>query len=133
MKSGLLCVIVSLPLIVGREVVRKVNLNVSVKEVVTVTTYHAVPGQTDSTPFVTASGYKINQLNPEEDKIIAISRDLKEKFKFGDSVLITNIGKYDGVYYVQDVMNKRFRKKIDILINRKDKGNKFLNVLITKL
>lgn len=133
MKSGLLCVIVSLPLIVGREVVKEVNLNVRVKEVVTVTTYHAVPGQTDSTPFVTASGYRINQRNPEEDKIIAISRDLKDRFKFGDSVLVTNTGKYDGVYYVQDVMNKRFTKKIDILINRKDKGNKFLNVLITKL
>lgn len=139
MKFAGLLLVMSLPLVSGTvgssEVVRYDNslAEDSIKEVVTVTTYHAVPGQTDSTPFVTASGYKINRRNPETDKIIAISRDLKEKFKFGDSVLITNIGKYDGVYYIQDVMNKRFRKKIDILINRKDRGNKFLNVLITKL
>ena len=139
MKFAGLLLVMSLPLVsstmASSEVVKYDNslAEDSIKEVVTVTTYHAVPGQTDSTPFVTASGYRINKRNPETDKIIAISRDLKDRFKFGDSVLVTNTGKYDGVYYVQDVMNKRFTKKIDILINRKDRGNKFLNVLITKL
>ena len=105
-----------------------------VSEVVTMTTYHAKAGQTDSTPFVTASGYKINEKHPERDRIIAISRDLKKTFKFGDSVLVTNAGKgYDGVYYIHDVMNKRFRKKIDILISSKDSGTKLRNVIIKKL
>ena len=138
MKIAGLLLVMSLPLVVGTvgsgEVVVDDSLAMdSIEEIVTVTTYHAVPGQTDSTPFITASGYKINQRNPEDDKIIAISRDLKDRFKFGDSVLISNTGKYDGVYYVHDVMNKRFRKKIDILINSKDSGDKFYNVLITKL
>ena len=105
-----------------------------VSEVVTMTTYHAKAGQTDSTPFVTASGYKINAKHPERDRIIAISRDLKKNFKFGDSVLVTNAGKgYDGVYYIHDVMNKRFRKKIDILISSKARGTKPRNVIIKKL
>lgn len=136
--AGLLSIIVSLPLITGtvgsREVVVDDSLAMdSIEETVTLTTYHAVAGQTDSTPFITASGYKINESNPENDKIIAISRDLKDRFKFGDSVLISNTGKYDGVYYVHDVMNKRFTKKIDILINSKDSGDKLYNVLMKKL
>jgi 3D (Asp-Asp-Asp) domain-containing protein len=65
--------------------------------------------------------------------VIAISRDLKKKFKFSDSVLISNAGKYDGVYVVEDVMNKRFTNKIDILVNPKDSGTKIYNVKIKKL
>jgi 3D (Asp-Asp-Asp) domain-containing protein len=139
MKIAGLLLVMSLPLVsstmASSEVVKYDNslAEDSIKEVVTVTTYHAVPGQTDNTPFVTASGYKINKRNPEDDKIIAISRDLKDRFKFGDSVLVTNTGKYDGVYYIHDVMNKRFTKKIDILISNKDSGDKFYNVIITKL
>lgn len=139
--AGLLCIVMSLPLVSGSmsmggsEVVVDNSLaeKDSISEVVTLTTYHAKAGQTDSTPFVTASGYKINRRNPEDDKIIAISRDLKDRFKFGDSVLISNTGKYDGVYYVHDVMNKRFTKKIDILINSRDSGDKLHNVVIKKL
>ena len=134
--AGLLLVV--LPLVSGSmggsEVVVNSNLaEDSISEVVTLTTYHAKVGQTDGTPFVTASGYKINKRNPENDKIIAISRDLKDRFKFGDSVLISNTGKYDGVYYIHDVMNKRFTKKIDILINSKDSGDKLHNVVMKKL
>lgn len=140
MKVAGLLLVVSLPLVSGSmgssEVVNDSNLaedSISISEVVTLTTYHAKVGQTDSTPFVTASGYKINKRNPENDKIIAISRDLKDRFKFGDSVLISNTGKYDGVYYIHDVMNKRFTKRIDILINSKDSGDKLHNVVMKKL
>lgn len=138
MKFAGLLLVVCLPLVSGNmgdsEIVDDSNLaGDSISEVVTLTTYHAKIGQTDSTPFVTASGYKINKRNPENDKIIAISRDLKDRFKFGDSVLISNTGKYDGVYYIHDVMNKRFTKKIDILINSKDSGDKLHNVVMKKL
>ena len=133
--AGLL--LVALPLVSGSmggsEVVVNNLAEDSISEVVTLTTYHAKVGQTDSSPFVTASGFKINKRNPENDKIIAISRDLKDRFKFGDSVLISNTGKYDGVYYIHDVMNKRFTKKIDILINSKDSGDKLHNVVMKKL
>ena len=42
---------------------------------VVATIYHAVKGQTDSTPFITASNSRINQRNPAEHRWIAVSRD----------------------------------------------------------
>jgi len=101
--------------------------------IVTMTTYSISRGQTDSNPLETASGYILSKKNPKKHRVIAISRDLKKKFKFSDSVLISNAGKYDGVYVVEDVMNKRFTNKIDILVNPKDSGTKIYNVKIKKL
>ena len=48
-----------------------------ISELVTATIYHAVPGQTDDTPFVTASNSKINPENPQGHRWIAVSRDLE--------------------------------------------------------
>ena len=94
-------------------------------DIVTVTTYTPSVEECDSTPLVTASGFKINPRNPKKHRIIAVSRDLKKKYKFGKKVRITGIGKYSGTYTVRDVMNKRYKKRIDILIGKKDKQNKF--------
>ena len=49
-------------------------------EIVTLTTYRASEAETDSTPDITASGFKIT--NPKKHRIIAVSRDLKKKYKF---------------------------------------------------
>lgn len=100
---------------------------------VTLTTYTVDPSQTDSTPLITASGFKLDNLNPRRHRVIAISRDLRARFKFGSRVRITNAGRFNGVYVVRDLMNKRFRRKIDILINPKDKHTKLTNVIINKI
>ncbi len=100
-------------------------------EIVTLTTYKANESETDSTPNITASGFKIT--NPKKHKIIAVSRDLKRKYKFGQKVRITGAGKYNGTYRVHDVMNKRYRKRIDILIGHNDKQTKLKKVKIYKL
>jgi 3D (Asp-Asp-Asp) domain-containing protein len=100
--------------------------------VVTMTTYTTSKNQTDSNPYETASGFILNKNNPKKHRVIAISRDLKDTFAFGDSVYI-QAGKYSGKYVVHDVMNKRFKKKIDLLINPKDKGDKIDSVVIKKL
>jgi len=100
---------------------------------VTLTTYTVDPSQTDNTPLITASGFKLDNLNPRRHRVIAISRDLKTRFKFGSRVRITNAGRFNGVYVVRDLMNKRFRRKIDILINPKDKHTKLTNVIINKI
>ena len=92
---------------------------------VTVTMYHPVPKQTDSSPYITASGFRLDKKNPKKDRIIAISRDLKEKLEFGDTVILQGIGKWDGEYVVHDVMNKRFKNRIDILINPNDEATMF--------
>ena len=91
--------------------------------IVTLTTYKANVGETDSTPNITASGFKIT--NPKKHRIIAVSRDLKKKLRFGDKVRVTGIGKLSGVYVVRDLMNSRWKNKIDILINPDDKHTKF--------
>ena len=98
---------------------------------VTATIYHAVPEQTDSTPHITASGKHINMENPQSHRWIAVSRDLEAKgYTFGVKVKITGAGDLDGVWTVQDRMNKRFTNRIDFLVNKKLKGGKWENVRI---
>jgi 3D (Asp-Asp-Asp) domain-containing protein len=86
------------------------------------TMYTIDPKQTDASPLVTASGFNLDPKNPKKHKIIAVSRDLIDSLGFGKRVRIENAGKYDGIYYVEDVMNRRFKKRIDILINPKEKA-----------
>jgi 3D (Asp-Asp-Asp) domain-containing protein len=102
-------------------------------DVVTLTTYSPSVGQTDSTPNITASGFKIDTLNPKRHKIIAISRDLKKKWKFNQKVRIRKAGKYNGDYTVKDVMNKRYKNRIDILVGKDDEQVKLSNVQITAI
>jgi len=102
-------------------------------DVVTLTTYSASRRETDSSPNITACGFKIDTLNPRKHKIIALSRDLKKKWKFNSRIRVSNAGRYNGIYVVKDVMNKRWVKRIDILINPEDKHTKLYNVQLTKL
>lgn len=102
-------------------------------DIVTLTTYKAVVGETDSTPLVTATGFKINPNNARRHRIIAVSRDLKRKWGMNSKVRIVGAGKYDGTYYVRDLMNSRYRKRIDILISDKDKQTKLKKIKVYKL
>ena len=102
-------------------------------ETVTLTTYSPTLQECDSTPNITASGFKINLKNPKKHRIIAVSRDLKKKWKFGTKVRIKNAGKYNGIYTVKDVMNKRYKNRIDLLIGGDDKHTTIKNVKIVKI
>ena len=99
---------------------------------VTATIYHAVEEQTDSTPNITASGYEINMADPLSDRIIAVSWDLENVygFKMGDMVHVSGTGVLDGIWFVRDRMNKRFRKRIDFLVPQAMKGGKWENVIL---
>lgn len=101
-------------------------------EMVTLTTYKSIGSETDSSPRVTASGFKISKKNPKKHRIVAVSRDLKKKYPFGTKLKIKNAGKFDGEYVVEDVMNKRYKKRIDILINPKDKQTTITGVKLIK-
>lgn len=101
-------------------------------EIVTLTTYKSVDSETDSSPRITASGFKISKKNPKKHRIVAVSRDLKKKYPFGSKLKIRNAGKFDGEYVVEDVMNKRYKRRIDILINPKDKQTTIKNVRVIK-
>ncbi|MDP4620004.1 MAG: hypothetical protein NWS87_05750 [Sediminibacterium sp.] len=100
---------------------------------VSLTTYTTDSNQTDSTPLITASGLKLDSLNPKKHRVIAISRDLKELFSFGDKVMLSNAGKFNGIWFIHDLMNKKWKNKIDILINPNDRQMSLEKVVISKI
>ncbi len=95
---------------------------------VAMTGYNALPEQTDSDPFTTASGA---YSNPEV--IAAVSKDLRYgEMPFGTVIELTYDGKSNncgfgavehliGYRVIADQMNPRFEKKIDILFDHEDK------------
>ena len=101
--------------------------------------YFPEAGQTDSTPYITADGSRINKRNPKKHRWLAVSRDLHTRWggdlNFGDSLWVTGVSdELDGLYIVRDVMNKRMRKQVDILVGRKDRiMGLWDNVTIAKL
>jgi 3D (Asp-Asp-Asp) domain-containing protein len=99
-----------------------------IPDIVTLTTYSVEGTQTDSTPLLTASGFKINPNNPKRHRIIAVSRDLKKKYKFGERVMIVGAGRLDGEYVIRDLMHQRWKNKIDILINPNDRHTKLRKI-----
>jgi len=102
------------------------------KQFVTLTIYSPSTSQTDSTPNLTASGFKIDTTNPSKHRIIAVSRDLKKKgWGFGKKVRIKKAGKFNGVYTIRDLMNKRHKNRIDILVDDEEKPVKLKNVEVT--
>lgn len=103
------------------------------KVVVTATVYNAVVEQTNSDPGHTASMFKLDLKNPYKHRIIAVSRDLLTKFPMGTKVRIEGTGRYDGIWYVEDKMNKRYSKRIDLLINVDMPIGKWNNVTIAKI
>ncbi len=76
--------------------------------IVTVSAYNPLPGQTDSTPLITASNQAVRQ------GICALSRDLEKWFnlRFGDLIYLEGIGTCE----FQDRMNKRKRNQVDLFM-----------------
>lgn len=100
--------------------------------IVVATVYNAVPSQTDSTPLITASNKRIDANNPGKHRWIAVSRDLeKYGFTFGVEVCIENAGDMNGIWTVEDRMNKRFTNKIDFLVDNEIMLGKWTDVVIT--
>lgn len=84
---------------------------------VVVTAYNPVASQTDSTPKITASNKRA------KPGIVALSRDLEKEFdfKFGDTVVIEGIG----CFVFEDRMNKRWTRRVDILMTSRENARKF--------
>lgn len=94
---------------------------------VAMTGYNAVPGQTDDTPEITASGAFSNP-----DIIAARSRDLAAELPFGTVIAVTAASSspkcgYDlveglvGLRVIADTMNARMHNKVDILFDTEDR------------
>ena len=102
-----------------------------------VTVYHAKESQCNADVQHTASMFKLDLTNPESHKIVAMERTMMKEYglRYGDLVKIEGTGQRDGVYQIQDTMNKRFKgkHKIDILINNDSSLGIWKNVKIYKL
>jgi len=82
---------------------------------VTVTYYHAVPGQTDADPDVAACGPIAQAPVGEGDIMVALSRDLFSRELCGQLVLVRVKGEVVwGV--VWDTMHPRFVRYVDLLM-----------------
>jgi 3D (Asp-Asp-Asp) domain-containing protein len=102
--------------------------------IVNASVYHAKEGQCDDTPLITASGAKISDASKAyEHRYIAVSRDLLATFPYGTRVEIIGCGELDGIYRVEDTMNKRYTHQIDILINEDMEIGRWSGVRIRKL
>lgn len=106
--------------------------NFNEDRLVTCTVYNAVPGQTDDSPDRTSTMFKLDLKNPYKHRIIAVSRDLLEIFPYHSKVRIEGT-KYDGIYVIEDTMNKRYKNRIDILINSEMRIGMWNNVKISKI
>jgi len=89
-----------------------------------------VPGQTDGSPFITADKTRIKPRYGSHTRWLALSPDLLKqgggKFRYGDKVQVSRVSpQLDGVYTVHDTMNRRHRRRIDILTHRREKLSVF--------
>ena len=100
------------------------------------TVYNAVPAQCNNDVQHTASMFKLNLNDVLSHKIIAMERTMMKEFglKYGDVFKIEGTDKWDGVWQIQDTMNKRFagQHKIDILVPNNIKLGKWSNVKVYK-
>lgn len=122
------------PQVVVEEKKVYVEVESEVTYVVTATVYHAVEGQCDASPLVTASGAKIDSAESAYDhRYLAVSRDLLDVFPYGTMVEVSGCGELDGYWVVQDTMNRRYKGYIDLLINPDMKGGKWEGVRVRKV
>lgn len=104
----------------------------SIAITVMLTTYTLNPKENGKDCSKFACGYHLAN-KKKIGKVIAISRDLLRQFPFHSFVRIRNSGRFNGVYKVEDLMNKRFKNRIDILVHNKDNQYKLNNTIIEKV
>lgn len=106
----------------------------------TLTVYNPVRSQCDADPFITASNKKINEekLRAGDIRWMALSRDMLKRWggslHYGDTVSVAvGDSTIDGAWIIQDTMNKRFRKRGDLLFDTKVRSRgRWTNVKVSK-
>lgn len=89
------------------------------------TAYNSLPNQTDSTPFITATGTRTRP------GVVALSRDLLRVFPYGTRVTIEDLsGRYNSalkgrVFIVEDTMAARKVGSIDIWMTTRSQALQF--------
>ena len=97
------------------------------------TAYTSSPRETDSTPYVTATGARTRL------GILAVSRDLLKVLPYGSLVKLEDLGRWqdgrdagrfnflfkDVLFVVEDTMNRRFKQRIDVWLPDRSLALKF--------
>ncbi|WP_216319190.1 3D domain-containing protein [Deinococcus aestuarii] len=89
------------------------------------TAYSSTPGQTDSTPFITATGTRVRS------GVVALSRDLLRVFPYGSRVTVEDLSGRTGsllrgqVFTVEDTMAARKTNSIDIWMASRGQAIRF--------
>lgn len=109
-----------------------INTNKEQPTKVHATVYNAVPEQTNSDPGHTAFMFELDLSDPYKHRIIAVSRDLLTQYPAGTKVFVEGTS-YDGIYTVNDKMNKRYTNRIDLLINLDMQIGSWPDATITKI
>jgi len=122
---GLLCIMVLFTFLIGYKVINLEpnydiynivfkNQNIEHSYKCTLTAYSADVNQTDSTPYQTALMER-----PVVGGTVAVSHDLKKYL--GNRIYISGYG----IFRVNDLMNKRYNKRIDLFVKDKQTAINF--------
>lgn len=108
------------------------------EETYTVTVYNAVQSQCSGNHIETADGSLIDTatLNNGTLKWCAVSRDMLGEggYKYGDKIEILHADPLiAGIYEIHDTTNKRFTRRIDILMPSRIRVGKWDGVKIRKI
>jgi 3D (Asp-Asp-Asp) domain-containing protein len=118
------------------ELTQKASTENDSKISVTVTMYHPVPEQTDSTPNITADGTVFKIENASDYRYIAVAQNMLVRWggflDYGDWVVV-DAGKKSGLYQVRDTMHKRWVNRIDILESPGVEPYKYDNASLRRL
>lgn len=101
-----------------------VNLDFSNFREVLATYYNAVPDQCNGNHLITADGSKINKNKLKQGKLrwVAVSRDLRSKYKYGSKIYVYSKNEnLRGIWEVHDTMNKKYKNRIDFLFHETKK------------
>lgn len=107
-----------------------------IAEDVTVTVYNACPEQCNADYLHTASMFEIDKSRLAEQRILAMERTMMKEYglSYGMTVKIEGTGRYDGVWRLEDTMNRRYagQHKVDLLMPDNIRTGKWKNVKIFK-
>ena len=112
-----------------RFITKTVSQAAPIHQPVTVTFFHAVAGETDGTPCITADN---TNLCTSTVTICSVSPDLLKAFPFGTTVRIEILG---GIFVaeceIHDTTNSRLKRTVDIYL-KAGRGGRFAGTMTKK-